>query len=176
MLDTHDFEQMRQLAGHEVHASDGEKLGYVDLVFRDDETDQPEWLGIWDGLPDTKPRVLVPVRDVQVEQDVVRLPWPADVVRGAPGYEPAHNLALGRDHVVEVDAERVPPAPAPDAPEPSTYVTSPSATICWNAARVGTSSLPSNPPMGSTEPPSEDRMSCAADCAPNVATRYFASP
>lgn len=105
MLDTHDFEQMRQLGGHEVQASDGEKIGYVDLVFRDNETDQPEWLGIWDGLPDAKPRMLVPVRDVQVEQDVVRLPWPADVVRDAPSYEPAHNLALGRDHVVEVDAE-----------------------------------------------------------------------
>lgn len=105
MLDTYDFEQVRQLAGHEVHASDGEKVGYVDLVFRDDDTDLPEWLGIWDGLPDTKPRVLVPVRGVELEGEVIRVPWPADVVRGAPSYEAPHGVVMTREQVVEVDAK-----------------------------------------------------------------------
>jgi hypothetical protein len=105
MLDTYDYEQLRQLAGHEVVAADGDKVGYIDLVFRDNETGAPEWLGIWDGLPDTKPRVLVPVRDVQVEADVVRVPWPADVVRNAPSYDAPHDLVIGHDDVVEIDQE-----------------------------------------------------------------------
>jgi hypothetical protein len=105
MLETYDYEQLRALGGHEVQSTDGEKVGYVDLVFRDDETGAPEWLGIWDGLPDTKPRVLVPVRDVQVEADAVRAPWPADVIRGAPSYEAPGDLAIGHDSIVEIDSE-----------------------------------------------------------------------
>jgi hypothetical protein len=105
MLETYDYEQLRELGGHEVLAEDGEKVGYVDLVFRDDETGAPEWLGIWDGLPDSKPRVLVPVRDVRVEGDAVRLPWPADTVRNAPSYEAPHNVTVGQDNVVDVDSE-----------------------------------------------------------------------
>jgi hypothetical protein len=56
-------------------------------------------------LPDTKPRVLVPVRDVQVEADAVRVPWPADVIRNAPSYEPPHNVTIGQDNVVEISPE-----------------------------------------------------------------------
>ena len=67
MLETYDYDQLRGLSGHEVVSEDGEKVGYIDLVFRDNETGVPEWLGIWDGLPDSRPRVLVPVRDVRVE-------------------------------------------------------------------------------------------------------------
>ena len=74
MLDTYDYEQLKGLGGHEVVASDGEKVGYVDLVFRDEETQQPEWLGIWDGLPDSKPRVLLPVRGVEVVDSAIRVP------------------------------------------------------------------------------------------------------
>jgi hypothetical protein len=67
--------------------SDDEKIGYIDLIFRDEETGAPEWFGIWDGLPDPKPRTIVPVRGAAVEADVVRLPWPAELVRSAPSYE-----------------------------------------------------------------------------------------
>jgi sporulation protein YlmC with PRC-barrel domain len=105
MLETYDYAQLRELGGHEVVATDGEKVGYIDLVFRDDETGAPEWLGIWDGLPDSKPRVLVPVRDVQVDRDVVRVPWPADVIRKAPSYEPPGDVVIGHDSVVEISPE-----------------------------------------------------------------------
>jgi hypothetical protein len=107
MLHTYTYEQLRELGGHEVVAADGETVGYIDLVFRDDGTGEPEWLGIWDGLPDTKPRVLVPVRGVEVddESEAVRLPWTADAVRGAPSYEAPGDVAIGHDTVVEVSQE-----------------------------------------------------------------------
>jgi hypothetical protein len=105
VLHTYTYEQLRDLDGHEVVAADGEKIGYIDLVFRDEDTGEPEWLGIWDGLPDTKPRVLVPVRNVEVEDDVVRVPWPADVIRKAPSYEAPHNVTIGQDNVVDVSPE-----------------------------------------------------------------------
>jgi hypothetical protein len=125
MIETYEYEQLRELSGHEVVSADGEKAGYVDLVFRDDETGAPEWLGIWDGLPDTKPRVLVPVRGVEVDADVVRVPWPADVIRNAPTYEPAHNVTIGQDNVVDISPETERTAyehygvePAPERSEP----------------------------------------------------------
>jgi hypothetical protein len=35
MLETYEYEQLRELGGHEVVAADGAKVGYIDLVFRD---------------------------------------------------------------------------------------------------------------------------------------------
>jgi sporulation protein YlmC with PRC-barrel domain len=105
MLHTYDYEQLQELSGHEVMSEDGTKVGYIDLVFRDVDSGEPEWLGIWDGLPDTKPRVLVPVRGVEVDRDVVRVPWSADVIHDAPSYEPPHNLTVGQEQAVDIDAE-----------------------------------------------------------------------
>jgi hypothetical protein len=105
VLQTYDYEQLKELGGHEVLSEDGEKVGYVDLVFRDAETGEPEWLGIWDGLPDSKPRVLVPIRDVAVDGGVVRVPWPTDLIRNAPTYEPPGDLVIGHDDVVEISPE-----------------------------------------------------------------------
>jgi hypothetical protein len=105
MLETYEYEQLTELDGHQVVAADGAKVGYIDLVFRDDETGAPEWLGIWDGFPDSKPRVLVPVRGVEVDADVVRVPWPADLIRDAPSYEPPHNVTIGQDNLVEISPE-----------------------------------------------------------------------
>jgi hypothetical protein len=105
VLHTYDYEQLKELDGHEVVSKDGEKVGYIDLVFRDVDTNAPEWLGIWDGFPDTKPRVLVPVREVEIEADVVRVPWPGELIRSAPSYEPPHNVTIGQEQVVEVSPE-----------------------------------------------------------------------
>jgi PRC-barrel domain len=105
MLQTLDYEQLKQLSGHEVVSADGEKVGYIDLVFRDIDTGAPEWLGIWDGLPDTKPRFLVPARGVEIDEDVVRVPWPTDVISEAPSYEPPHGLVAPHESVVEIDPE-----------------------------------------------------------------------
>ena len=105
MLETYDYEQLRGLSGHEVLTDDGRKVGYIDLIFRDNETGAPEWLGIWDGLPDTKSRALVPVRGAQVESGAVRVPWSADVIREAPTYEAPHDTFIGHESVVEVTPE-----------------------------------------------------------------------
>jgi hypothetical protein len=105
VLHTYDYEQLRALSGHEVLSEDGEKVGYVDLVFRDMDSGEPEWLGIWDGLPDTKPRVLVPIRDVAVDEDAVHVPWPADLIRKAPTYEAPGDVVIGHDSVVEISPE-----------------------------------------------------------------------
>ena len=47
----------------------------------------------------------MPVRGVEVDADVVRLPWPAEVIRSAPSYEPPHGLVLEHDHVIDISPE-----------------------------------------------------------------------
>jgi PRC-barrel domain len=135
-LHTYDYEQLRELGGHRVLSEDGEQVGYVDLVFRDDDTGEPEWLGIWDGVPDSKPRVLVPIRDVTVDGDAVRVPWPADVIRSAPAYEAPGDLVIGHDSVIEISPETERDAYAHYGVEPTTERDEPVEVIRFRVWRI----------------------------------------
>jgi hypothetical protein len=108
MLETYGLEELRTLAGHEVVDAEGRAIGYIDLVFRDEETGRPEWLGIWDGLPDGKPRTLAPIQGAEVIDEAVRLPWDADTIRSAPSYEQHGDVVIGDDETIEIspDTER----------------------------------------------------------------------
>ena len=136
MLETYDYEQLRELGGHEVVAADGTKLGYIDLVFRDNESGAPEWLGIWDGLPDTKARLLVPVRGADVDGGVVRIPWPAEVVREAPSYEAPGDVFIGHDSVVEISPETERTACAHYGVEPATARAEPDRVVRFRVWRI----------------------------------------
>jgi hypothetical protein len=136
VLKTYDYEQLKELGGHEVLTEDGVKVGYVDLVFRDVDTGEPEWLGIWDGLPDTKPRLLVPIRDVVVEGDAVRVPWQADRIRNAPTYEAPGDLVIGHDSVVDISPETEREAHAHYGVEPATEREEPVEVIRFRVWRI----------------------------------------
>jgi hypothetical protein len=66
-------EQVAELVGREVMDLNGASVGYVDLVFVDHDTGRPEWIGAWSGVPGG-PRVLVPLRGVEVSGSEVRVP------------------------------------------------------------------------------------------------------
>jgi uncharacterized protein (TIGR02271 family) len=71
------------LHGATVFDSAGEKIGKVEEVFYDDQTDRPEWLGIGTGFFGTK-RVLVPVEGATANDDGVMVPYEKDLVKDAP--------------------------------------------------------------------------------------------
>ncbi|HEX5469737.1 MAG TPA: PRC-barrel domain-containing protein [Gaiellaceae bacterium] len=100
MLETYAIERLQALVGHEVVDTAGESVGYVDLVFVDDETGTPEWLGVWNGVWDTQPRVLVPLASVEEMGDELRIPWSKDVVRQAPSYDEDDDRGLFDDEAV----------------------------------------------------------------------------
>jgi hypothetical protein len=108
MLETYELEELRPLVGHEVIDANGESVGYIDLIFRDDETGRPEWLGVWNGVWDTKPRVLVPIRGIEVIDDEIRLPWTKDVVQNAPSYDEEDDRGLFDDDAdaIGISAEK----------------------------------------------------------------------
>ena len=94
MLETYSQEELRSLVGHEVVDANGKTVGYVDLIFVDDATGRPEWIGLWNGVWGTRPRVLVPLRGLELVEDELRLPWSADVVREAPTYDEEDDRGL----------------------------------------------------------------------------------
>ncbi len=86
MLENYSQEQLRALVGHEVHDSDGKKVGYVDLVFADEDSGALEWMGVWRGTPGGG-RHLVPLAGITHDRNEIVLPWTKEQVESAPEYD-----------------------------------------------------------------------------------------
>jgi sporulation protein YlmC with PRC-barrel domain len=108
MLETYGIEELRGLVGHEVVDMSGESIGYVDLVFIDSDTGRPEWLGIWNGLWQTRPRVLVPIQGIEHVEDEILVPWTKEVVMSAPDYDEEDDRGVVADHedVIGISPEK----------------------------------------------------------------------
>jgi sporulation protein YlmC with PRC-barrel domain len=107
MLETYSEQQLQTLVGYEVKDSAGEKVGYVDLVFLDDQTGQPEWIGLWNGLPNGH-RYLAPLHGITHEGDSVRVPWTKEQIESAPTYDEqdTRGLVIGDGDTFGIPAEQ----------------------------------------------------------------------
>ena len=74
------IEDMRTWQGREAHGQDG-VLGLVEGIYLDDETGEPEWIGI---ASDGGPISFVPVTEAAHSPQGVRLPYTREQVRSAP--------------------------------------------------------------------------------------------
>jgi uncharacterized protein (TIGR02271 family) len=77
------MEDLSGMQGAPVYDNADEKIGRVDEVFYDLQTNQPEWIGIGTGIFGTK-RVLVPVEGAQPSSDGLRVAYAKDVVKESP--------------------------------------------------------------------------------------------
>ena len=77
------MDQLSQMQGSPVMSSDGDTIGNVEEIFYDEQTRQPEWIGIGTGFFGTK-RVLVPVQGAEVRDDAFYVPYSKDQVKGSP--------------------------------------------------------------------------------------------
>ena len=80
---TMSIEQFEALHGADVYSQDGEKIGSVEEVYVDRQTQRPEWIGLGTGFFGTK-RVLVPVEGASLATDHVTVPYAKDHVKDAP--------------------------------------------------------------------------------------------
>jgi hypothetical protein len=94
--------------GHEAVDSNGDSIGYVDLLFVDDATGEPELIGVWNGVWGTRPRVLVPLEGVEISGDKLVLPWSKNAVEDAPPYdeEDRSGALLQHEGSVHVSADK----------------------------------------------------------------------
>ena len=76
--------ELRDLLGRDVLDREGKSIGNLETFFKDRETGQPEWLGVYvSGLIRSHHR-LVPARDAERDGTGIRVPWPKDQVGQAP--------------------------------------------------------------------------------------------
>ena len=98
--------------GRDLVDNDGDKIGSIEDIYLDRETDAPEWAVVTTGLFGTK-RTFVPISDAQPHDDGVRVPFEKATVKDAPRIDPDGELShdeertlyqhYGRDYA---DSER----------------------------------------------------------------------
>ena len=77
------LESLAEARGAPVYASDGDKIGAVEEIFYDEQTGQPEWIGIGTGFFSSK-RVLVPVAGADMREDGFYVRYSKEQVKDSP--------------------------------------------------------------------------------------------
>jgi stress response protein YsnF len=77
------MDRLEQLRGAPVLDSSGDKIGSVEEIFYDEQTNRPEWIGIGTGFLGTK-RVLVPLEGASAQGDSVTVRYSKDQVKDSP--------------------------------------------------------------------------------------------
>jgi hypothetical protein len=80
--------------GDDLYDSNGEKIGTLEEIYLDAETDEPAWAVVQTGLLGTK-RVFVPLRDASESDDGVSVPYSKETVKQAPEID--HDGAMSKD-------------------------------------------------------------------------------
>ena len=77
------IDRLAEMRGAPVYDNAGEKIGSVEEIFYDEQTNQPEWIGIGTGFFGTK-RVLVPIEGADTSGDGVRVAYDKERVKDSP--------------------------------------------------------------------------------------------
>lgn len=77
------MEQLSAMRGAPIYGSDGDKIGAVEEIFYDQQTREPEWVGIGTGFFGTK-RVLVPTAGASPGEDGLTVPYSKEQVKESP--------------------------------------------------------------------------------------------
>jgi uncharacterized protein (TIGR02271 family) len=80
---TMNIDQLSAMRGAPVYDADGDKIGEVEEIFYDQETGEPEWIGIGTGFFGTK-RVLVPTAGASPTADGLTVGYSKDQVKDSP--------------------------------------------------------------------------------------------
>ena len=80
--------------GDDLYDGDGDKIGTIEEIYLDADTDEPAWAVVQTGLLGTK-RIFVPLRDASESEDGVTVPYQKETVKEAP--EVDHDGAISKD-------------------------------------------------------------------------------
>jgi uncharacterized protein (TIGR02271 family) len=69
--------------GRELLDSDGDKVGTIEELFRDEDTEQPEWAAVRTGMFGTK-LSFVPIQNAEPTGEDVRVPFTKSQIKDAP--------------------------------------------------------------------------------------------
>ncbi|HVM20972.1 MAG TPA: PRC and DUF2382 domain-containing protein [Egibacteraceae bacterium] len=91
-----DTQMLEQLRGSTVVDPASDKVGKVEEIYLDEQTNQPEWALVNTGLFGTKSN-FVPLKGAQPEQDALRVQFAKDQVTDAPSIEPDRELSVSEE-------------------------------------------------------------------------------
>jgi hypothetical protein len=77
--------------GQTLHDDEGQRIGTIEEIYLDADTNEPEWALVQTGRLGTG-RAFVPLRDVTPGEDGPAVPFAKGVVKGAPGVDPDGQL------------------------------------------------------------------------------------
>jgi uncharacterized protein (TIGR02271 family) len=80
------------LRGQDLYGSDGEKLGKIEEIYLDTDTNQPEWALVTTGLFGTK-QSFVPLSGMSQQGGTATVPYDKATVKDAPNVDPDGRLS-----------------------------------------------------------------------------------
>jgi uncharacterized protein (TIGR02271 family) len=80
------------LRGQDLYGSDGEKLGKIDEIYLDSQTNEPEWALVTTGLFGTK-QSFVPLGGMSQQGENATVPYDKATVKDAPKIDPDGRLS-----------------------------------------------------------------------------------
>ena len=81
------------LTGLNVIDSEGSKVGKVEMIFLDVETNKPEWAAVKTGMFAGK-STLVPLVNADASGDELSVPYTKDTIKAAPHHDPEAELSV----------------------------------------------------------------------------------
>jgi uncharacterized protein (TIGR02271 family) len=96
---TYTREDVLSWRGRDLVGSDGDKIGSIDDIYLDRETDQPEWAVVTTGLFGTK-RTFVPLSDAETHENGIRVPFEKATVKDAPKIDPDGELSQSEERTL----------------------------------------------------------------------------
>jgi uncharacterized protein (TIGR02271 family) len=85
-------DRLLQFRGQDLASRDGDKIGSIEEIYLDAETDEPEWALVNTGLFGTK-STFVPLRDATEADGTLRVPFDKATVKDAPKMDPDGELS-----------------------------------------------------------------------------------
>jgi len=85
-------DRILQFRGQDLTDSSGSKIGSIEEIYLDTETNEPEWALVHTGLFGTK-QTFVPIRDASEADGSLRVPFSKDQVKDAPKVDPDGQLS-----------------------------------------------------------------------------------
>src|SRR5918992_272947 len=89
---TQQTQDVLALRGQDLMGRDGEKIGTIEEIYLDTDTDQPEWALVTTGLFGTK-QSFVPISGASRADDGVTVPFDKATVKDAPTVDPDGRLS-----------------------------------------------------------------------------------
>jgi uncharacterized protein (TIGR02271 family) len=94
-----DTQTIAQWKGQDLLDTDGDKIGTIDEIYIDQQTEQPEWALVKTGLFGGK-GTFVPLSQATPEEGGVRVPYAKSHVKDAPNIEPDGELSQSEERTL----------------------------------------------------------------------------